>query len=84
MLDKRCYKSEKNIIAYARQKDINMIRYDELIMQFVSQNGYIKREDVVDLLHVTPSQAYRLLSKLSNNGFLKLEGKGRYSKYVKK
>ena len=82
MLSKKYYAHTNNMAAYARQKDIDPIRYQELIMQFAKQQGYIKRADVVELLHVTKPQAYRLLSKLADCGALRLEGKGAGAKYI--
>lgn len=71
-----------NMVAYVRQKDIEPIRYQEVKIQFTKQQGFIKRSDVVELLHVTKLQAYRLLSKLADEGALKLEGKGAGAKYI--
>ena len=82
MLSKKYYAYTNNMVAYARQKDIDPIRYRELIMQFVKQQGYIKRADVVELLHVTQPQAYRLLNKLAGENVLKLDGKGAGSRYI--
>ena len=70
------------MVSYTRQKDIDAIRYDELILQLAKQQGYVKRADVVELLHVTPPQAYRILVKLANKGILICEGKGAGAKYV--
>lgn len=82
MLSKKYYVYTNNMVAYTRQKDIDPIRYRELIMQFVKEQRYIKRADVVELLHVTQPQAYRLLSKLVHEHVLKLDGKGAGSRYI--
>ena len=50
-------------------------------MQLVQAKGEVTRADVVELLHVTPSQAYRILQKLKNAGQLSLDGKGAGAKY---
>jgi ATP-dependent DNA helicase RecG len=50
-------------------------------MQLAQAKGEITRSDVVELLHVTPSQAYRILQKLKKEGQLTLEGKGASAKY---
>lgn len=42
-----------------------------------SQDGKVTRDNVVELLNVTPLQAYRLLKKLSDKGRLRLIGNGR-------
>lgn len=82
MLGPKYYRQKKDMISYTRQKDIDAIRYDELILQLVKQQGYVKRADVVELLHVTPPQAYRILVKLANKGILVCDGKGAGAKYV--
>ena len=40
-----------------------------------------KQDNVVELLNVTPSQAYRLLKKMSDKGRIKLVGNGRAAHY---
>lgn len=50
-------------------------------MQLVQAKGEVTRADVVELLHVTPPQAYRILQKLKNAGQLSLDGKGAGAKY---
>ena len=82
MLGPKYYRQKKDMISYTRQKDIDAIRYDELILQLAKQQGYVKRADVVELLHVTPPQAYRILVKLVNKGILVCDGKGAGAKYV--
>ena len=71
-----------NPAEYVRQTDIDQIRHKELIVKLCRQRGDITRKDVVELLHVTPSQAYRLLQKLIKEGRLTLEGKNGAARYV--
>lgn len=81
MLGPKYYRQKKDMVSYTRQKDIDAIRYDELILQLAKQQGYVKRADVVELLHVTTSQAYRILVKLVDKGVLICVGKGAGAKY---
>ncbi len=67
---------------YVRQTDIDLIRHKELIFKLTEQKGSVTRKDVVELLHVTPSQAYRLLQKLAKEGRLVLVGKNNAARYV--
>ena len=55
---------------YVRQTDIDIIRYTELILKLANTKEFITRKDVIDLLHVTGPQAYRLLKKLVQQGKL--------------
>ena len=82
MLGSEYYKATNDSAAYIRQKDIDPIRYEEVVMQFARHKGSVCRADVVDLLHVTPPQAYRILQRLSKSGMLRLDGRGAASKYL--
>lgn len=82
MLSSRYYRSSDDSVAYIRQKDIDALRYGELVLSLAKQQGYVKRADVVSLLHVSPPQAFRILQKLSQKGVLTLQGKGPGSKYI--
>ena len=50
-------------------------------MQLAQTKGEVTRADVVELLHVTPPLAYRILQKLKDAGQLSLEGNGAGSRY---
>ncbi len=83
MLSATYYKKTNNSVAYVRQKGIDSIRYNELVMQLLNSKEKITRKDVVDLLHITEPQAYRILTKLSKSGQIKLVGKGAGAAYIK-
>ena len=68
---------------YVRQTDIEKIRYPELVMQLVEKQDVISRKDVVDLLHISAPQAYRILNNLVNRGQLRREGSARNTVYRK-
>lgn len=82
MLSSAYYKRAKNTAGYIRQKGIDSVRYEELVMQCLKTNGDICRADVIDLLHVTPSQAYRVLQKLADAGKIYKVGSGAGTKYL--
>ncbi len=67
---------------YVRQTGIDQLRYSELILKLAKTKPYITRKDVINLLHVTPPQAYRLLQKLLKSGDLICEGKTNAAKYT--
>jgi ATP-dependent DNA helicase RecG len=56
--------------------------YPDLVLDLAKTQGSVTRGAVVDLLRVTPPQAYRILEKLADTHKLRLDGKGRYAKYV--
>lgn len=68
-------------VSYVRQADIEAIRYPELIIKLTEAKETITRKDVVDLLHVTPPQAYRILQKMVKNGMLVQSGSTRNTCY---
>ncbi len=82
ILSSKVYREQDNMIGYVRQTGIDLIKYEELIMKLAAnQNGSVTRDNVVDLLGINPSQAYRVLKKLTEKGKLKLVGSGRAARY---
>lgn len=78
-------KSYKNPAKYVRQTGIDQLRFPELVMKLAKQQGFVSRKDVIELLHISPSQAYRLLRKMVEDGRLTRQGNtisARY--YIKK
>lgn len=75
-------KAYKDPAQYVRQTDIDVIRYAELIMKLAQTKESISRKDVVDLLHVSGPQAYRLLKKLENSKQLIRTGKTSAARYT--
>ena len=82
ILSSKVYKEQDNIVGYVRQTGIDAVKNEAWIMELIQrQGGKITRENVVELLNVTPSQAYRLLKKMSDKGRIKLVGNGRSAYY---
>lgn len=73
----------KSAVKYVRQTDIDAIRYEELVLKLVETQKTITRKDVIELLHITPPQAYRLLKKMAEKHILILEGNTSAAKYRK-
>ena len=82
ILSSKVYRDQDNMAGYVRQTGIDLIKHEELIIKLAkTQHGVVTRENVVDLLGINPSQAYRMLKRLSDNGKLKLVGSGRSAHY---
>lgn len=81
ILSRNVYGDKKRVAGYVRQTDIDETRYTELILNMAKHNDFISNADVVQLLHVSSGQAYRLLKRLVNSGSLKAVNKGHYAKY---
>lgn len=82
IIGKKVYQKSDKSIQYVRQTGIDSIRYPELILKLArTQNGIITKQDICDLLKITPSQAYALIKKLQNENKLVLLNGGKYTKY---
>ena len=82
ILSSKVYKEQDNIVGYVRQTGIDAVKYEAWIMELIQkQGGRITRDNVVELLNVTLSQAYRLLKKMSDKGRIKLVGNGQSAHY---
>lgn len=79
ILSSKVYKQADKSIKYARQTDIDKMRYPELVLKLAKEKGVITRGDVAELMHISPSQAYRVLQKLGDK--LELVGRGRKASY---
>lgn len=75
-------KAYKDPAKYVRQTDIDVIRYRELILKLAQTKDYITRKDVIELLHVSGPQAYRLLKKLADKGELTCSGNTSAARYM--
>lgn len=83
ILSSKIYKEQDKVVGYVRQTGIDAVKYEAWIMELVTkQNGRITRDNVVELLNVSTSQAYRLLKKLTEKGKLELVGSGRKAFYA--
>ncbi|SEQ64867.1 hypothetical protein [Butyrivibrio sp. TB] len=64
ILNSEVYKEQDNIVGHVRQTGIAAVKYEAWIMELIQkQNGKITRDNVVELLNVTPLQVYCLLKK---------------------
>lgn len=84
LLSSRVYERRDNLVGYVRQTNIDDLRFEELVLKLTAKQGSVQRQDVVELLHIDPHKAYRLLKKLVDEDKLILTNKGRYARYVLK
>lgn len=68
---------------YTRQAGFDRLQQEQLVKNYVAQHGRITRQEVVTLCRLTPDQAYKLLRRLSDEGFIKKQSDRRHSFYVK-
>lgn len=82
ILGKKIYREINESIQYVRQTDIDSIRYPELVLKLArTQDGIITKQDICELLKITPSQAYTLIKKLQRENKIYLLNGGKYTKY---
>ncbi len=75
-------KAYRDPIQYVRQTDIDVVRHKELVLTLARKKDCITRKDVIELLHVSGPQAYRLLKKLVDEGSLIASGSTSAAKYM--
>jgi len=68
--------------AYTRQKGFSSLQQEQMVLNFVSQHGLIKRAEVMDLCHLPDDQAFRLLKRLVESGQLRSHGNKRGAFYT--
>ena len=81
MLSPKAYGKE-HTAAYVRQKGIDTLRHEELVLELAKTQGSVRRADVIALLHVSPAKAFRILQRLLKNRKLILHGKGAGAYYT--
>ena len=82
IMGKKIYREKNETIQYVRQTDIDSIRYPELVMKLArTQNGIITKQNIIDLLNVTSSQAYKIIKQLQSENKIMLLNGGKYAKY---
>lgn len=81
ILSHTLFSDKSSHMGYVRQRDIDELRFEELILNLAQHHEFISRADVMNLLHVKDSKAYSLLKSLVSQGKLMPINKGRYAKY---
>lgn len=51
LLSSRVYEKTNDLLGYVRQKDIDVLRFEELVLSLAAKQGRVTRGDVVELLH---------------------------------
>lgn len=82
MLSGKVYKESNKSIQYVRQTGIDKVAYPEMILKLAkTQDGIITKQDVAELLKITPDQAYAEIKKLMAAKKLYKHCGGKYTKY---
>jgi Predicted transcriptional regulator containing an HTH domain and an uncharacterized domain shared with the mammalian protein Schlafen len=82
ILSGKVYKESNRSIQYVRQAGIDRITYPEMIIKLArTQDGIITKQDVAELLKISPEQAYSEIKKLVEAGKMTKYCGGKYAKY---
>ena len=82
MLSSKVYRESNESIQYVRQTGIDSIAYPEMVLKLAkTQGGTLTKQDVSELLKVTPEQAYSIIKKLVAEKKLYRECGGKYARY---
>ena len=82
ILSVKAYKENNRSIQYVRQTGIDKVAYPEMIFKLAgAQDGFITKQDVAELLKITPDQAYTEIKKLVSEGKIYKYCGGKYTKY---
>lgn len=81
-LSSKLYDLQGKRAEYIRQAGFNALQSEQLVKNFVEQNGRITRGDVMHLCSMTQTQAYRLLKKLNDEKYIKKQGDRKSSYYI--
>lgn len=80
-LSAEMYRAKGEQVAYTRQAGFSSLQHEQMVLGHVRHHGRIQRGEVIELCHLTDSQAAKLLKKLKNEGKLRQHGERRWAFY---
>lgn len=81
-LSAEIYRATGDKLAYTRQVGFTHIQHPEMVLNYVRQHGRVQRKDVMELCHLTGSQAHKLLRRLTTEARLTMHGNKRGAFYT--
>jgi len=69
-------------IEYTRQAGFDRLQHEQLVKNYIAQEGKVTRGEVADLCQLTPDQAYKLLRRLVEAGVIEKQGDRKNASYV--
>lgn len=83
MLTAKVYEAIKSDVEYTQDKTIQFIKAKNRILDYLEQANSITNEEIRELCGYTKQQARAVTDKMRDENILKIEGKGKLSRYVK-
>ena len=84
MLSARVYDAIKNKIEYTQDKVVQYIKARDRILDYLGENDYITNIVIQELCNYTKQQSRTTINKMLKEGYLKIKGKGRATRYILK
>ena len=81
-LSPEIYRAQGEEVAYTRQAGFSRLQHEQMVLAHVGHHSKIQRKEVMELCHLNPDQAYRLLKLLVDEKKLKLQGTGNKTYYT--
>jgi ATP-dependent DNA helicase RecG len=76
------YQAKGEQVAYTRQAGFSKLQHEQMVMNYTEQHGEIRRRDVIELCHLSASQAANLLKRMKAEGRLTKHGEKRGAYYT--
>lgn len=81
-LSPEIYRAHGEGVAYTRQAGFSRIQHEQMVLGHVNHHPQIQRKEVMELCHLNPDQAYRLLKRLVDEKKLRQQGTGNKTYYT--
>jgi len=81
-LSAEVYQAKGSRVAYTRQAGFSSLQHEQMVLSHVQHHGRIRRNEVIDLCHLTGDQAAKLLRRLKNEDRLVQHGERRWAFYT--
>lgn len=76
------YQARGEQVAYTRQAGFSQLQHEQMVLSYARQHGQISRRDVIELCHLSTSQARSLLARMRADSRLVKHGERRGSYYT--
>lgn len=83
MLTPKVYEAIKSDVEYTQDKTIQFIKAKSRILEYLEQENSITNEKIRELCGFTKQQARAIIDKMRAENILRMEGKGKLSRYIK-
>ena len=57
-------------------------KQEQLILEYISKNGYMTDQDVQELLHIKLTRTYILMNTMREKGLIQIQGRGPKKRFL--